>query len=56
MKDAEQITGEIKQLETHIANLKAELLSLQATCTHTMVRNELSSTCTRCLKTESLHY
>lgn len=56
MKDAAQITSEIKQLESHIASLKAELLTLQDTCTHHMVRNEFTSMCTRCLKFESLHY
>lgn len=56
MKDAVQIAGEIKKLESYIASLKAELLALQATCSHRMVRSELTSTCTRCLKSESLYY
>jgi len=56
MKDAVQIASEIKSLESRIADLKAELLALQATCKHNLVRNELSSTCTRCLKSESLYY
>lgn len=56
MKDAIQIASEIKILESRIANLKAELLALQATCSHHLVRNELTSICTRCLKSESLYY
>ncbi|HJV45105.1 MAG TPA: hypothetical protein VJ824_05185 [Bacillota bacterium] len=56
MKEAIRIVKEIKELESQLERLKADLHQLQATCEHVYENNVLVSTCVKCRKTESNYY
>lgn len=55
MKDAVRIIKEIKELESRLACLQAELLKIQDTCEHAYASDSLMSTCSYCMKSE-IHY